>query len=183
VLLDALQQLPDGLGWSLDVVGDGPLRGELERRAQGLVDRVTFRGQQSASDLVALLARAEVAVFPSVRARSGDQDGLPVALLEAMAAGTPVVASDLPGLGDAVVGNADGERLPPAGLVVPAGNPAELGAAIAGLLRDTEQRRRSSEAGIARAATYSMDTIGARYTALLHEAIRNGQADPEGKQR
>jgi colanic acid/amylovoran biosynthesis glycosyltransferase len=183
VLLDALQQLPDGLEWSLDVVGDGPLRADLERRASGLGDRVTFLGQQSAPDLAALLARAEVAVFPSVRARSGDQDGLPVALLEAMAAGTPVVASDLPGLGDAVVGTADGEPLPPAGRVVPAGDPAELAAVIAALLGDPGQRQCMSDAGVARAATYSIDTIGARYAELLHGAIRTKQDDSEREQR
>ena len=99
VLLDALHDLPADLEWSLDIVGDGPLRAELEERRPELGDRVvTFHGQRSPSELgSACSAGREVAVFPSVRARSGDQDGLPVALLEAMAAGTPVVASDLPG--------------------------------------------------------------------------------------
>ena len=83
VLLEALRTLPGA--WSLDVAGDGPLRAELERRAEGLP--VRFLGQTSTSDLARAYAACEVLVAPSVPAASGDQDGLPVALLEAMSAG------------------------------------------------------------------------------------------------
>ncbi len=172
ILLDALRQLSPDLEWSLDVAGDGPLRSALEERARPLGGRVVFHGQQTATQLGGLLGRAEVAVFPSVRARSGDQDGLPVALLEAMAAGTPIVASDLPGLSDAVTGpTGDGQTAPPAGLLAEPGDAGALAGALTRLLTDSETRRAMGDAAVARAATYSMDAIGARYVTLLREAV------------
>ena len=163
-LLDALRDLPADLEWSLEVVGDGPLRADLEERAASLGERVVFLGQRSSEDLGRRLVRAAVAVFPSVRARSGDQDGLPVSLLEALATGTPVVASDLPGLADAVGGGGD-----PAGIVVAPGDVAGLTAAIVRLLGDDAERDRMGRAARARAAEYSVDAVGARYVALLRE--------------
>ena len=177
ILLDALKQLSPDVEWALDVAGDGPLREALEERARPLGDRVVFHGQQSSTDLGRLLGRAEVAVFPSVRARSGDQDGLPVALLEAMAAGTPIVASDLPGLSDAVAGSTgEGEPVPPAGRLVEPGDADALAGALTQLLTDADARRAMGEAAVARAATYSMDAIGARYVTLLQEAVGSSAA-------
>jgi colanic acid/amylovoran biosynthesis glycosyltransferase len=165
VLLEAVQKLPAGTDWSLDVVGDGPLRAELEEQARPLGDRVVFHGQQSSTALGRILGAAQLAVFPSVRARSGDQDGLPVATLEALAAGTPVVASDLPGLSDAVVGGDE-----PAGVVVPPGDPAALAETIGRLLADADTRARLGQAAVRRAEEYSMESIGARYVTLLQAA-------------
>jgi glycosyltransferase involved in cell wall biosynthesis len=179
VLLDALGRLPAELDWRFDVVGDGPLRAELEERARPLGDRVVFHGQRPSSELGRLLAAAQVAVFPSVRARSGDQDGLPVALLEALAVGTPVVASDLPGLSDAVVGGAVGgadDVSAPAGLLVEPGDAGALSDAIRMLLTDPGARERMGAAAVERAAAYSMDAIGGRYVALLRAAAeRTGE--------
>jgi glycosyltransferase involved in cell wall biosynthesis len=171
VLLEALRRLPADRTWSLDIVGDGPLRAELEAAARPLGDRVTFHGQRSSHELSRTLAAAEVAVFPSVRARSGDQDGLPVATLEALAAGTPVVATDLPGLSDAVVG---GEA--PAGVVVPSGDAAALAEAIERLLGDPATREQMGRAAVRRAEEYSMEAIGARYVTLLQAATAAGPA-------
>ena len=179
VLLDALRDLPAGTDWSLDLIGDGPLRGELEAQAAPLGDRVTFHGQLGAGDLGRRLAGAAVAVFPSVRARSGDQDGLPVALLEAMAAGTPIVASDLPGLSDAVAGSSalpDATADGPAGGLVEPGDAAALTAALARLLGDGALREGMARAAVQRAAAYSMDAIGARYVELLQGALPTGTA-------
>jgi glycosyltransferase involved in cell wall biosynthesis len=163
-LLDALGDLPSDVEWSLEVVGDGPLRAELEARAAPLGDRVVFVGQRSSEDLGRRLVRASVAVFPSVRARSGDQDGLPVSLLEALATGTPVIASDLPGLADAVGGGDE-----PAGLVVAPGDRAGLAAAVARLLAHDEERERMGRVAAKRVDEYSVDAVGARYVALLHQ--------------
>jgi colanic acid/amylovoran biosynthesis glycosyltransferase len=163
-LLDALRELPDDIEWSLEVVGDGPLRAALEQRAAPLGARVVFLGQRSSEDLGQRLVRASVAVFPSVRARSGDQDGLPVSLLEALATGTPVIASDLPGLADAVTG---GEE--PAGVVVAPGDVAGLAEAVTRLLADDEARERMGSVAAKRAAEYSVEAVGPRYIALLRE--------------
>jgi glycosyltransferase involved in cell wall biosynthesis len=165
-LLDALGDLPDDVSWSLEIVGDGPLRADLERRAAPLGDRVVFLGQRSSEDLGQRLVRASVAVFPSVRARSGDQDGLPVSLLEALATGTPVIASDLPGLADAVTGGDE-----PAGVVVAPGDAPELAAAVTHLLADDEQRERMGRAAAKRATEFSVEAVGARYVSLLHEVL------------
>jgi colanic acid/amylovoran biosynthesis glycosyltransferase len=182
VLLDAVGLLPEHPPWSLDVVGDGPLRSELEARARPLGDRVIFHGQQASAALSRMLAQAEVAVFPSVRARSGDQDGLPVALLEALAAGTPVVASDLPGLRDAVLGDGPGGT-DPAGLVVEPGDVQALAVAIGALLVDAPGRVRMGQAAEHRASAYSMDAIGARYVTHLQGAVSGTSAADKGMHR
>jgi glycosyltransferase involved in cell wall biosynthesis len=163
VLLDALRTLAD-TGVHLRVVGDGPLLAELQQRAEGLP--VTFVGALSRDRLAREDAAAAVAVFPSVRAASGDQDGLPVALLEALAAGCPVVASDLPGLDEAVV---DGKS----GLLFPAGDADALADALRRVLDDPATAAELSAGASARADEYSVAAIGARYADLL-DAVRAG---------
>ena len=157
VLLDALRLLEPG-GWSLEVVGDGPLADELAARAAGLP--VTFAGCQPRSAVALAYARAEIAVVPSVPASSGDQDGLPVSLLEAMAAGCAVVGSRIPGIDAAVL---DGDS----GVLVPPGDPVALAAALAVLLGDPDRRAKLGAAAASRAEDFSVDAAGHRYSALL----------------
>jgi glycosyltransferase involved in cell wall biosynthesis len=120
VLLDAWARLddPDGL---LLVVGGGVARPDLERRAGelGLGGRVRFLGQVPDDDLVAAYRAADVSVVPSLAL-----EGFGLVVLEALACGTPVVATDAGGLGEAV------EGLDP-GLVVPAGDAGALAARLA----------------------------------------------------
>ena len=168
VLLAALRRL-DTPGWTLEVVGDGPLRAALEAAAAGLP--VTFRGALSRVELAAAYARSEVVVVPSVAAASGDQDGLPVALLEAMAAGCAVVASDLAGIDAAVV---DGES----GLLVPPGDADRLARTLAGLLDDPERRAKLGAAADSRAEEFSVEAAGARYCRLLRSVA--GRPEPRG---
>ena len=162
VLLAALRALADHPGWKLDVVGDGPLRADLERQAAGLP--VTFHGTAGRTQLAAAYARAAIAVFPSKAASSGDQDGLPVALLEAMSAGCVVVGSRISGIDAAVMDRTSG-------LLVPPDDAPELARTLRELLHDTEFQRRISAAGMERAKDFSVDTIGARYCALLHKVV------------
>ena len=159
VLLAALRRVGP-TGWTLEVVGDGPLRAEVEAAAAGLP--VEFRGALSRTSLAASYARSEVVVVPSVSAASGDQDGLPVALLEAMAAGCAVVGSRIAGIDAAVV---DGDS----GLLVPPGDAGALAAALTGLLADPERRAKLGAAARARADEFSVAAIGNRYCALLRE--------------
>jgi glycosyltransferase involved in cell wall biosynthesis len=159
VLLDALRLLGD-TGYDLKVVGDGPMHSQLSSESSGL--SASFVGALGREAVAAELGAASIAVFPSIAAASGDQDGLPVALLEAMSAGCAVVASDLPGLRDAVV---DGQS----GLLTTPGSAEELAAALGRLLRDPRLCDQLGRAAAIRAESFSVDTIGDRYVALLDE--------------
>lgn len=168
VLLDALRRLPV-TGWTLDIVGDGPLRAELTRLADGLP--VTFRGQVSRAELARAYARAEIAVIPSVAAASGDQDGLPVTLLEGMALGCAVVASRIPGIDAAVV---DAES----GLLVPPRDAGALAAALESLMADPDRRAKLGAAARSRAEEFSVARFGARYRGLLSDVVGGGGSEP-----
>lgn len=167
VLLAALPGVAATTEVALRVVGDGPLRATLTQASSGL--DVRFLGAVAREQLAAEYAAASVVVAPSVGAASGDQDGLPVALLEALACGCAVVASDLPGLRDVVT---DGVN----GLLVPSGDPTALAAAVARLLTDAPLRDRLGAAAAATAEEYSVDSLGARYRALLHTTIGESPA-------
>ncbi|SDJ34474.1 Glycosyltransferase involved in cell wall bisynthesis [Frankineae bacterium MT45] len=158
-LLEALRQL-DLSGVQLRIVGDGPLRAELEEKASGLP--VTFVGALGRAELAREYGAAAVAVFPSIQAASGDQDGLPVALLEAMGAGVPIIASRLPGLADAVE---DGES----GRLVAPGSASEIAEALHDLLSDDELRTELGKHAAEHAQLFSVEAIGERYVALLNQ--------------
>ena len=161
VLLEALRLL-DPSTFSATIVGGGPLEDDLKRRAAGLP--VTFLGQRHRDDLALDYLSHDVIVVPSVPAASGDQDGLPVALLEAMGSGCAVVASDLPGINEAV----EDER---SGLLVPAGDARALAAAFVRIGRSRELLASLSEGAAERAVDYSVEITGQRYLELLHSII------------
>jgi glycosyltransferase involved in cell wall biosynthesis len=139
VLIDALQQLrSEGREPEAIIVGDGPLAGDLRGQATGLT-RLRFLGWQKPEAVAALMAEAALLVVPSITAADGDAEGLPSVAVEAMAAGTPVVASDEAGLAGVVI---PGET----GVLVPARDALSLAAAIAGLLADPAERQRLGEA-------------------------------------
>ena len=134
----------------LVIVGDGPLRGALQQRAQqlGVRDAVRFVGPRE--DVPACLAAVDVCVCASW------SEGLSNVLLEAMAAGRAVVTTDV---GDhALVARPDRESI-----VVPAGACEGLARALACLSRDTQLRRALGEAARARAAEYDFAAMVERY--------------------
>lgn len=134
-LLQALSRLPaDAPAWRCIVAGEGELRPGLEQSARdlGLSDR--FRLGGLVSDVGGLLAAADVFCLPS------RFEGLPLVLLEAMAAGLPVAAFAIDGVVDVV---AEGEQA----RLAPPGDAGALAAVLLDLLRDEAQRRRLGEAG------------------------------------
>ena len=87
------------------IVGDGPLGQTLADLAQalGVADRVVFLGQRSNEDVRREMAAADIFVLTSVTAANGDQEGLPVSLIEAQAMGLPVISSRHAGIPELVV--------------------------------------------------------------------------------
>lgn len=145
LLVEAMAALPDA---TLRIVGAGELRPALERRVAALgLTTVRFEGQLAPDRLAACYRRATAVLMPSTH------EGLPLVLLEAMAAGTPVICSALPELleagGDAVVA----VRPPTA---------AGFAAAIRDLLDDAPRRDRLSRRGRARAAAFAWPHVAAR---------------------
>jgi glycosyltransferase involved in cell wall biosynthesis len=99
VLLRAMTDVPS---LTLRIGGDGPDRSALEALSMDLDldDRVNFLGRLSREQVMRELSTTGAVVVPSKVARDGDQDGTPVVMMEAVAAGVPVIASDLGGLGE-----------------------------------------------------------------------------------
>jgi glycosyltransferase involved in cell wall biosynthesis len=144
------------------IIGDGPLRAELEAQAKDLP--IEFRGQQTQLEVLRDLAKATIAAIPSVTALSGDQEGLPVTLLEAAAAGAFIVASDLPGINEVVV---DGET----GLLVP---PRDATALLRALRTGLERVVfRDSCVTLMSSAVKQFDraAVGARYTRIITQQV------------
>jgi glycosyltransferase involved in cell wall biosynthesis len=138
VLVEAAARINDP--FRLRIVGEGPERDGLAGliSSAGLERRVELCGPRPHAELPGEYAAADVAVAPSVVDPTGDRDGLPNVVLEAMACARPVVASDLAGIASAVIPDESG-------LLVPGGDPAALAAAIETLLREPELRRRFGE--------------------------------------
>lgn len=104
-LVDACELLVQrGVEFQCNVIGDGPLRPELEQRiAQAsLAGKVTLLGVRKQEEVRQYLAEASMFVLPSVVTSRGDRDGIPVALMEAMAVGLPVVSTRVSGIPELV---------------------------------------------------------------------------------
>lgn len=170
VALRALHRVP---GARLRVVGDGPERGRLEALAAevGVTDRVEFVGKLANREVLGELSRARALLIPSVVAPDGDRDGTPVVLGEAVAAGTPVVASALGGLAEHI----DDEVT---GLLVSPDDPAALARAVHRVLEEpglAEALARRAR-GRMRGGALDLTTTGERYVRLM-----TGIAAPEGE--
>jgi glycosyltransferase involved in cell wall biosynthesis len=167
-LLSAIHLL-SSRGWDLTVelVGDGPERHALEALAARLhlSERVRFRGWLPFQGARDAMARATVLVHPS----DGLGDGLPNVIREAMALGTPVIASDVAGIPDAL---GDG-----CGVLVPPENPAALADGIATLLADDGARARIAASARRRVEErYDVWRNGASLAELLRQSRRQEQA-------
>lgn len=103
------KRVPDA---SLAIAGDGPLRGRLEELARRSAATVSFLGVLSPDRVLAEMHEARVLCLPSVRASSGDAEGFGMVLLEAQAAGIPVISSALGGAEEGLIDEVTGFRVP-----------------------------------------------------------------------
>lgn len=154
----ALDRAAPGLDWRYRIVGSGPLGDQLQSlvRTLGLQDRVTLLGPVQSTEIPALLAGADLFLLPSLIAADGDMEGIPVALMEAMASGVPVVSTVHSGIPELISHGHDG-------LLAAENDVAGLAEHIARLAGDTQLRER-----LARAAR---DTVETRFNNSLLNAV------------
>lgn len=155
VLLEAMSHMTDPV--RLWVVGDGPESTGLQAR-HARDTRIEWLGRVSDTELVQRLKGADVVCLPSLR---GESFGMVV--LEAMAAGTPVVASDIHGYRNVATNGVDAVLVPP-------GEPVALAEAITRTLTDTTAAEALRAAGLARANELSMENLAERYLELYERA-------------
>jgi glycosyltransferase involved in cell wall biosynthesis len=146
VLVEACRQLRDsGIAVRVRIVGEGEDEAMLSDliAAAGLGGTVTLDGRLNRVEVIEALGEADLLVGPSVVARNGKREGIPVVLMEAMSCGLPVVASRLSGIPELVD---DGVS----GLLVPPGDATSLATAIRRLVEDPDLRTRMGTAARAR---------------------------------
>ena len=143
------------------LVGDGPLRGKLEElvRDVGLKEQVRFLGSRDRGDIPKILAITDIFVLPSL------WEGLPTAIIEAMAAGCPVVATAVAGTPEVVM---DRET----GFLVNSRDREALAQKIAKLLKDPQLRETMGEAGVKRIKEhFSLEKMVQNYEALYENLM------------
>jgi glycosyltransferase involved in cell wall biosynthesis len=142
-LIEACAELARrGLNFTCEIIGDGPLRGDLEARIRklNLSDRVHLLGSLSQGAVLEKLGSADIFALASVTDVQGASDVFPTVIIEAMAAARPVVSTRLAGIPESVV---HGET----GLLVPPGDTMALAEALARLIQDPKLRLHYGRAG------------------------------------
>ncbi|MCR4404994.1 MAG: glycosyltransferase [Candidatus Acetothermia bacterium] len=163
-LIEALRELKErGLEFVALLVGDGPLRERLEESVQSLklTEQVRFLGSRDHDEIPTILAITDVFVLPSL------WEGLPTAIIEAMAAGCPVVGTAVGGMPELVI---EGET----GFLVPPGDPGALAERLELLLQDPALRNRLGEASADRVREhFSLERMVQQHQALYRALVES----------
>jgi glycosyltransferase involved in cell wall biosynthesis len=160
-----IQRFPDA---HLVIAGDGPQRESLEAQvaSMGLTGHVHFLGERR--DVTPLLQTVDVGAL------SSDWEGMPLFVLECMATGTPVVATNVGGLPEIV----EDDRT---GLLVPPRDPAALAAGIGALLADPERGRLLAATAAERLHDFTIDTVAHRFADLYERLASDAAPEPESR--
>lgn len=143
VLIDACAQLrQDGIDFACEIIGDGPLRDELQTRVaeRDLAGKIFFSGEQSQDYVLKTLAACDIFVLAALIDARGASDVFPTVIAEAMTSGKPVVSTTVAGIPELVAQNETGLLVPPQDVLA-------LAAAIARLIRDQTLRASLGRAG------------------------------------
>lgn len=157
----------------LTVVGHGPLEGDMKALATelGVADHVHFTGPVPHTRLPDLYRKASIFVAPFREARSGDREGLGLVLVEALACGCPVIASDIPATRDVLAGVPGVRTTQPEDV-------ASLAGALISALRDELGAIRETAAARAMLIDrFDWEAVAAGYGDLL-EKVRTGRPNP-----
>ena len=171
----AVAGLPDDLRERVDyrIIGAGPEQGALSEEIErlGLAGSVSLLGSQTRDRVAQILGESEVMVFPSAPVTTGEKEGIPMSLAEAMASGLAIIATDLGGIPELIRDGRDG-------LIVPAGQSSAITDAMARLVGDPDLCRRLGESAVGRVRErHDIDALNDALVAMLERII---SADLDG---
>ena len=146
------------------IVGDGPLRESLEKQAEPMKDKIVFLGAKTQEELVQIYASADVLVAPSITAKDGDKEGLPTAIIEAMASGLPIIASDSGGIKE-IVRNEEN------GFLVEEKAVEQIEIAIKKIIGDELLHKYMQSEAIRTAKSYDYSFKAKKYVDLIEKAL------------
>lgn len=167
-LIEAMKNVNNAL---LVIVGGGPLEADLKAQVkqEALEEKVKFLGPKSHEELPELYASADLFAGPSVTAKDGDKEGFGLVFLEAMASGTPVVATYSGGIPDVITSGKNGT-------LVEEKNSAELANAINELLANKELREEYIKNGLETSRQFSYEVIAEKYNSILENVLDKEQS-------
>jgi glycosyltransferase involved in cell wall biosynthesis len=169
ILGDALSHLLD-LPWSLEVIGDGPARRDVEGALYPLEERVTWTGEIGPMEIARRLASADLCVWPALNEAFG------MALLEAQASGVPVVAGAVGGVSEIVAHGVTG-------LLVPPSDAPAFAQAVRSLLVDRPRRAAFAEAARHRVRAEHDISSAARRLNAVFDVVSRGKLDTGASRR
>lgn len=146
----------------LIIVGEGPLAVELINQAAGMEEKVTFLGAKTHEELKVIYASSDIFVAPSITAENGDQEGVPTAIMEAIASGLSVVASNSGGISSLIKNDVNG-------LLIREKDVLGLRNSINKLIKDSDLMdhfRKENEIIVSR---YGYDVIAEKYKKIFVE--------------
>lgn len=162
-LIQAMQSV-DAL---LVIAGSGPLEKQCRELTASLhlEDKITFLGPKPHTELRNIYASADIFAAPSITAKNGDVEGFGLVILEAMASGLPVIASNSGGITDII-------RHEENGLLTEEKNASQIAEAVNRLLSDPELAKRLSKASLQTAAQFDYSVIAGKYHAIMENSCR-----------
>lgn len=159
-----LIQAMEGIDARLIIVGTGPLEKELKELAAGTKAKIEFLGNKGHDELKIMVPSADVYVAPSVTAKGGDTEGIPVSIMEAMASGVPVIASDSGGISDLVKHEKNG-------LLTKEKDVIGIADAISRVLSDQELAKHLTSNALDTIKNYDYNVIAEKYYKMYQKIV------------
>lgn len=148
----------------LVIAGGGPLESELKEQAREQVDKIKFIGARTHEELKTIYASSDVFVAPSITAKDGDKEGFGLVILEAMASGLPVVASNSGGIPEVITEGKDG-------FLTEEKDSNDIAVKINKILNDTQMYERMTQNAQNTAQKYDYQVIAEKYAKIIEEIV------------
>jgi len=165
-LIEAMPKIILQANANLIICGDGPLRKELEQfvREKEVEKIIKFAGYVSNRVKLDYLFLSNILIIPSIVTPSGDTEGLPVVVLEGLAAGKPIIASDVSGIKDVIINGYNGFLVEPK-------NPEEITEKVLDLLKNQRLRIELSKNALETSKKYDWNVIAEKYDEIFREIL------------